>query len=61
MSDDQKVELVECQGIGGTCFYLNDYRIAGPKPPGGGRTVNRWSVRVKDVQAALKNLTGDSP
>lgn len=50
---DDSVEMLLCQGVEGPCVYLNDLRIAGPKPWGGGKTVNRWRVRRGDVFNAL--------
>lgn len=39
---------------GGLCLYLNDYRIAGEKPWGGGATVCEWTVTAADIRTALK-------
>lgn len=38
------------------CAYLNDFRIAGEKPWGGGDTAKRWSVTLKDVIRAFPEL-----
>ena len=40
-------------GVEGFSVYLNDYRIAGRKPLGGGKTVREFSVRGDDIIAAL--------
>lgn len=38
------------------CVYLNNYRVAGGKPWGGGNTTARWRVSLADLQAALPEL-----
>ena len=38
------------------CVYLNNYRIAGPKPWGGGDTQARWMVSLDQLRAALPEL-----
>jgi hypothetical protein len=43
-------DLVLCEGVEGLCVYLNDFRIAGPKPWGGGRTVRSWKVSADDIR-----------
>lgn len=35
------------------CVYLNDHRIAGGKPWGGGTVIKSFTVETKDVFAAL--------
>ena len=39
----------------GTSIYIDDYRIAGPKPPGGGRVINKFSASLSDMEFALMN------
>lgn len=46
-----KLEII--QGPEGKCVSLNDYRIAGPKPWGGGRIVQSWDVEIDDIERAL--------
>lgn len=46
-------ELKLCSGVSGQSVYLNDYRIAGAKPLGGGTIVKKWSVRPKDIVSAV--------
>lgn len=38
------------------CIYLNDYRIAGGKPWGGGDTLAEWRVSLKDLLSAVPDL-----
>jgi hypothetical protein len=43
-----------CSGPTGESVYLNDYRIAGPKPYGGGRVTKQWVVHPKDIANAVR-------
>ncbi len=52
MSATFTIKLVE--GVEGNSIYLNDYRIAGPKPWGGGRVLHSWEVTAADIRNALK-------
>jgi hypothetical protein len=62
MAKKGTVKLVLCQGVEGQCIYLNDYRIAGPKPWGGGRTLHTWVVSVDDLTRAIDGLlVADNP
>lgn len=50
-------ELAACNWQGNLhCVYLNDYRIAGGKPWGGGTTAKRWNVTVDDIAAAIPEI-----
>ena len=55
MTEDKTIELVLSNGPAGKCVYLNDFRIAGPKPWGGGTTIAEWKVSIKDLEAILVN------
>jgi hypothetical protein len=48
-----KVKLDLVEGVEGQCIYLNDRRICGPKPWGGGRTIKTWDVEVQRIEDAL--------
>lgn len=50
----ETVTLALVKGVEGIGVYLNDYRIAGPKPWGGGTTVSKWKVDLADIRRALK-------
>lgn len=56
-TEEDDVELMYVQGVEGNSIYLNDRRIAGPKPWGGGRVLKR-TVRVEDVLLSLPNAVG---
>lgn len=46
-------------GPAGPSLYLNRYRICGPKPWGGGRTVLKWSATDEDITTALKSFRSE--
>ena len=56
--DDVRFELVVSawEGNPAHCIYLNDHRIAGGKPWGGGTTTAKWSVSLADLRRALPGL-----
>jgi len=41
------------QANGSVCVYLDDYRIAGGKPWGGGKTLHTLKCRAKDIHEAI--------
>ena len=47
-------KLTLCDGAEGQSIYLDDHRIAGPKPWGGGTVVKTWIVRAKDLKLAIE-------
>lgn len=47
-----------CNGVEGRCLYINGYRVAGPKPWGGGQIVATWDVTEEDMRAALDRKDG---
>lgn len=48
---EARVTLV--QGVEGPAVYINDLRICGPKPWGGGRTIGEWLTGREDILDAL--------
>ena len=50
--DDNHLEIVE--GPEGLCVTLNDYRIAGPKPWGGGKVIKSFTVANDDLERATQ-------
>ena len=55
MTKKVKIECVQAGAY--TSLYIDDHRVAGPKPWGGGRVVDSWTVRVKDIEAAIMPYT----
>lgn len=45
------VEVIE--GVEGKSLVIEDRRVAGPKPWGGGRVALRFNVEVDDIKLAL--------
>ena len=44
MSDTCAIDVID--GVEGPCLAIDDYRIAGPKPWGGGHVIHSWTVSV---------------
>ena len=53
VTDDQYfiVEIVRSQY--GDALYINNHRVAGVKPIGGGKIVREWKVSLSELWAAL--------
>lgn len=49
----RKFTLEYIAGVEGNSIYLNEYRIAGPKPWGGGKVIKEWTVEADDLERAL--------
>lgn len=54
---DSKVKIEIVDGPGGYSLYINDTRVAGPKPLGGGRITETFWVEEKAILDAI----GHSP
>lgn len=54
LDNDYKFE--KCTWSGGTCYYLNDHRIIGGKPWGGGSCTPIGKFSIRDLIRALKPL-----
>lgn len=50
---DKTFELFITDGQEGWGVYLNNHRIAGPKPWGGGKIIKSWPVSAKDLKTAI--------
>ena len=48
-----KVRIMLVNGVEGMALYINDYRVVGPKPWGGGTAVKSWVADEKDIIRAL--------
>lgn len=42
------------RGPEGCCLVVNDYRICGPKPWGGGKLVERWVLDAVELVRVLE-------
>lgn len=54
LDKDKKVKLTLVQGVAGLSLYLNDHRIAGEKPWGGGEVIKEWFVPEDEILDQLK-------
>jgi hypothetical protein len=52
------VTLQIVDGVEGCAIYLNGFRIAGPKPWGGGKVVNSWNIAPEDLESAIEDWFG---
>ena len=50
---DSKVKIEIVDGPGGYSLYINDTRVAGPKPLGGGRLVKAFGVKADELISLL--------
>jgi hypothetical protein len=53
---DKSIEINVLSGVEGPCLSVNNYRIVGPKPWGGGRITHTWyttkETLIKDLREA---------
>lgn len=56
LSTEERYPIEIIQGVEGFCIGLNNYRIAGPKPWGGGTVVKRWDVSLADLGRAIPSI-----
>ena len=55
METEKKVRVEIIKGVEGLAIYINDYRVAGSKPWGGGQSIKAWTtVREADILTALE-------
>jgi hypothetical protein len=47
------MKIMYVRGVEGNSIYLNDYRIVGPKPWGGGQIIQEWDVDPKSIYYAM--------
>lgn len=50
----EKIRIEVISGVEGDCVAINDYRVAGPKPWGGGQVKKVWECDKKDILRALQ-------
>lgn len=51
--DNEKVRIEIVNGCEGKAVYINDYRVAGSKPWGGGTVERSWIANKDDILRAL--------
>jgi hypothetical protein len=50
---DRDIEVIHVSGVEGPSLYINNYRVSGPKPWGGGTTVREWKTTLRDILIAI--------
>lgn len=51
---DRIVKIEVVRGCEGDCLCVDNYRVAGNKPWGGGEVIKSWDVKLSDVLKALR-------
>ena len=51
-----EIEIEVISGVEGPCLAIECTRVAGPKPWGGGRTIQHFDVSVSELLRALPFL-----
>ena len=49
-----KITIEIIHGVEGDCLTLNDHRIAGPKPWGGGKVTKQWTTTIEQIEDAFR-------
>lgn len=50
---DKSLKVVFVRGVEGPSIYINDHRICGNKPWGGGDVIHTWTATAKDILEAI--------
>jgi hypothetical protein len=50
---EDTVQVVLMRGVEGPSLYIDNYRICGNKPWGGGSIIKEWSAQRRDILTAL--------
>lgn len=53
MTDVNNIDINIVSGCEGEALYINDYRVSGPKPWGGGRVVKCFETTKNDILRSL--------
>jgi hypothetical protein len=61
MNEKKQVTLEVISGVEGPCVAIDDYRVAGPKPWGGGSVKHNWQMRIDDLLRAIPGLSYVDP
>jgi hypothetical protein len=52
----QEIEIEVISGVEGPCISIDCFRVAGPKPWGGGKVIHKWTATIEDILDAIPNL-----
>ncbi len=47
--EEEKITIAVIKGVEGPCLSINDKRVAGPKPWGGGTTAYEFDIKLGDL------------
>lgn len=50
---EKEITIKLVNGVEGNSIYLNDTRICGSKPWGGGSVVKEWTTSIYEIEMAL--------
>jgi hypothetical protein len=53
MKKDEKITIDVVTGVEGPSVYINDHRVAGSKPWGGGKIVYKFDTTWSELKRAL--------
>ena len=53
MPKQVKIEVIEV--VSGKSLYINDFRVSGPKPWGGGVVIESFTIDKTELKKALSN------
>lgn len=51
-----RVKISVIDGVEGLCLGINERRVAGPKPWGGGHVIKEWDVEIAEIIHALTDV-----
>ena len=54
MDKDEKCLIEVMSGAEGPSVYINEYRVAGPKPWGGGQVLHRFVTTKEDIENGVE-------
>jgi len=52
----EKLTVEVIRGVEGHCLGINNYRVAGPKPWGGGKVIHRFRCTADEALASTKEV-----
>jgi len=50
---DKPIKIETVRGVEGNSIYIDDFRVAGSKPWGGGSLIQHWDTTVEEILTAL--------
>lgn len=53
MSEKPELIIEVINGVAGWALSVNDCRVAGPKPWGGGTVLKSWNVDIAELEAII--------